>query len=105
VRARPLAVFRERLALEGAVEGVVEVAQDDPRHRPVAERKVGGLTGAPELRHDTEVDRLTFEAVVQPARLLLSLLGQPDDDGRVAVDERTGRVLALAVPDEDRAFH
>ena len=87
VRAGPLPVLRERLALERSIGRVVEVAQDDPRYLPVTQRQVCGLARAAELGHDAEVDRFALEAVVEPAGLLLSLLSQPDDDGGIAVDE------------------
>jgi hypothetical protein len=102
VRASPLA-YSASSFLEGAVR-VVQVAEDEARDRAVAESEVGGLARAPELGHDAEVDRLALESLEQPTPLLPPLLREADDDRRVAVDERLGGVLALAVPDEDRAF-
>jgi hypothetical protein len=104
-RVCPLEVLAELAAFVAAGRVVVQLRHDDDRDVSPGEGDHCGFARSGELRDGANVDRLGGEPLAQHARLRASLLGQRDDDRRVAVQRATRAVFALRVPCEQQPFH
>ena len=101
----PAAVLVERLALERPHPRVVELRDDEARHVAPGEREVGRLLDALELRHDAQLDRLVAQQLAEGPCLRAPRHGERAANPGVAVRERAGAVLALAVTGEEEFPH
>ena len=100
----PGTVFVQPGSFEVPVVGVVQLRHHQEL-RVTPECQLGSLLGARKLGYDAELDAAFGQRVPEHARLSPPLLGQPDGDCRVAVDESESAVLALGVSGQHRHSH
>ncbi len=101
----PAPVVGERFPLVVAHANVVQLGEDEARHVPPGEDKVGGLLHPLELARHAEVDPLTGERRCEQSCLLAPEVGQRAVHARVAVHRPPHAEHALAVPSQNRLLH